>query len=145
MDRISLYLFAERSVTESSQITDRDVLRFIFERIQSVPHLEALLLIWNSRPQPWSANDLAKRLYVERSVALALLQDLTLQNLIVSDPGSPEQYFCESRSDESDKLIVAVQAKYRAEIVGVSTMIHRKASSAVRDFADAFRFTKEND
>lgn len=28
---------------------------FILEQIESVPHLEALLLAWNSRPQAWRA------------------------------------------------------------------------------------------
>jgi predicted ArsR family transcriptional regulator len=130
-------------MTESSQTSDRDVLRFIFDRIESVPHLEALLLIWNSRPKRWSANDLAKRLYVDRRAALDLLRDLTRQNLVAADPGSPEDYFYETGTEENDKIIAAVYAKYSVEIVAVSTMIHRKSSSAVRDFADAFRFTKE--
>ncbi len=122
-----------------------DVLRFIFERIESVPHLEALLLIWNSRPQPWLVEDLAKRLYVDRNVALGLAQDLTSQGLISRNPGPPEQFCYESKSGESDHLIAALQAKYKVEIVTVSNMIHRKMSSAVRDFADAFRFKKERD
>jgi hypothetical protein len=132
-------------VTENKTTVDRDVLRFIFERIESVPHLEALLLIWNHRPHRWSVNDLARRLYVDRNVALTLLQDLARQNLIMIDPASREEYFYESKSEESDTLIAAVNAKYRVEIVAVSTMIHRKASLAVRDFADAFRFTRERD
>lgn len=126
-------------------ITDQDVLRFIYERIDSVPHLEALLLIWSSKPKDWSANELAQRLYVDHQVALDLLQNLVRKNLIVNAPGVPDRYFYESASPESDILIGAVHAKYRAEIVAVSTMIHRKASSAVRDFADAFRFTKEKE
>ncbi len=132
-------------MTDSSQFTDRDVLRFIFERIESVPHLEAMLLIWSSRPKPWSVNDLAQRLYVEPKVARALLEDLEREKLIVADPASPEQYFYHSISESDDSLMAAVQAKYSVEIVAVSNMIHRKASSAVRDFADAFRFTKERD
>ncbi len=130
---------------DSGQITDREVLRFIFERIDSVPHLEALMLIWDSRPKPWSAEDLAQRLYVDRNAALGLLQDLAREHLIVKDAGPPEQYFYQKQSEESENLIAAVHAKYSAEIVAVSNMIHRKASSAVRDFADAFRFTKERE
>lgn len=132
-------------MTENSPPTDQLVERFIVERIDSVPHLEALLLLWNSRPQVWSADDLARRLYVEHSVALSLLQGLVRHGLIVNVPGFPEQCFYESKSVESDKLVAAVCDKYRREIVTVSTMIHRKATSAVRDFADAFRFKRERD
>jgi predicted transcriptional regulator len=130
---------------ENSPTTDRDVEQFIFECIDSVPHLEALLLIWNSRPKVWTVDDLSQRLYVERNTVLSLLQGLVRQNLIANVPGFPEQYLYESKSDKRDKLLAAVNEKYRLEIVGISTMIHRKASSAVRDFADAFRFTKERD
>ena len=132
-------------MADLSPISEQDVYRFIFERIDSVPHLEALSLIWTSRPQHWSADDLAHRLYVDRNTALTLLQDLTRQGLLVIDSDSREQYFYESKSEESDRLVAAVCAKYRVEIVAVSTMIHRKASSAVRNFADAFRFKKERE
>jgi predicted ArsR family transcriptional regulator len=132
-------------VTENNSSADREVFRFIFERIESVPHLEALLLIWNSRPGRWSVNDLAQRLYVDRKVARGLLEDLARHGLIVTDSTDPQQYFYRSESAETDALVSAVHAKYRVEIVNVSTMIHRKASSAVRDFADAFRFKKESE
>lgn len=128
---------------ERDQLAAQDVDRFIIERIDSVPHLEALLLIWTSRPKSWSVDDLAQRLYIERNGAIALLQDLVLRELIARDPAEPENYLYEARSDRTDNLVAALHAKYRAEIVAVSTMIHRKASSAVRDFADAFRFKKE--
>jgi predicted transcriptional regulator len=128
---------------ENSPITDRDVEQFILECIDSVPHLEALLLIWSSSPKAWTVDDLAQRLYVERDVALNLLHGLVRQNLIANVPGASGEYLYESRSAERDELVSAVNNKYRREIVTVSTMIHRKASSAVRDFANAFRFTKE--
>jgi hypothetical protein len=35
-----------------------DVYEFFLDRIDSVPHLEAVILLWNSRPVGWSAEDL---------------------------------------------------------------------------------------
>jgi hypothetical protein len=131
-------------MTESSQ-DEREVYKFIAEKIDSVPHLEALLLLWNSRPAKWSAADLASRLYVDRNVARQLLDDLTREALIVALPGSAEQYFYEPKSDERDRLVGLVDVTYRKQVVRISTMIHSKASSAVRDFARAFRFTKERE
>ena len=130
---------------ESNQVTEHDVIRFIYERIDSVPNLEALLLIRSSKPQNWSADELAQRLYIDHNVALNLLQDLSRKNLIAKTAKAPERYFYAPASPEIDTLIEAVHAKYRAETVMVSNMIHRKASLAVRDFADAFRFTKEKE
>ncbi|MGC2330140.1 MAG: hypothetical protein WA581_01690 [Candidatus Acidiferrales bacterium] len=131
-------------MTESSQ-DEREVYQFIADKIDSVPHLEALLLLWNSRPAKWSAADLASRLYVDRDVAGQLLGDLTREALVVAMPGSAEQYYYEPKSDERDRLVELVDVTYRKQVVRISTMIHSKASSAVRDFARAFRFTKERE
>ncbi|HEX4075976.1 MAG TPA: hypothetical protein VHX49_11300 [Candidatus Acidoferrales bacterium] len=131
-------------MTEETQ-QEREVDRFIADKIDSVPHLEALLLLWNSRPSKWSAEDLAKRLYTERDAARTLLQDLTREDLIVTFPGPAEQYYYESRSPEREGIIELVDATYRKHVVRISTMIHSKASSAVRDFARAFRFKKERE
>jgi len=124
---------------------NREVDEFILGQIDSVPHLEALLLVWNSRPTTWSVEELAQRLYVKREIAGRLLDDLARARLIGAVPGKPETYAYPPPSDERDRLIGLVDAAYRHEIVRVSTMIHSKASSAVRDFARAFRFTKERE
>lgn len=124
---------------------EREVYQFIFDKIDSVPHLEALLLLWNSRPSKWSADDLSKRLYVDRNIARKLLEDLSRGQLIAASPGAAEQYFYDSKSAEGDHLIELVDLTYRKQVVRISTIIHSKASSAVRDFARAFRFTKERE
>ena len=124
---------------------DNDVYQFIFDQIESVPHLEALLLLWNSRPQPWTIDNLARRLYVSIEIMGVLLQDLLRRQLIALEPGPPEGYRYESASTEQDQLIAAVDATYRREVVRISTLIHSKPSSSLREFARAFRFTKEQD
>ncbi len=117
--------------------------QFIRDEIDSVPHLEALLLIWNHRPKQWSAEEMARELYVTPDVAGKILRELANRSLISSE--SPTIFFYESGSRERDDILAAVDRMYRSEIVRVSTMIHAKASPAVRDFARAFRFTKERD
>jgi DNA-binding MurR/RpiR family transcriptional regulator len=132
-------------MTESGP-AERQVYEFILDNIDSVPHLEALLLLWNSRPQKWCAEEVAKRLYVDPSIAQNLLDDLSRAGLIVALAPSPErQYHYESKASPSDALIEAVDSAYRRQVVRISTLIHSKASSAVRDFARAFRFTKEKE
>ena|SRR5690348_2094435 len=131
-------------MTESGQ-SENDVYRFIQEQIESVPHLEALLLLWNSRPQPWTLENLAKRLYISTEFAAALLEDIVRRGLIEVDAGPPEGYRYHSASLEQDKLIVALDSTYRREVVRISTMIHSRPSASVRDFARAFRFTREKE
>lgn len=124
---------------------DREVYQFILDEVESVPHLEALLLLWNSRPQPWTLDNVAKRLYVARADAEALLRDLNRQGLISTSSDHPEHYGYGPQSEEKDKLIARLDEIYRREVVRISTMIHSKPSSRVRDFARAFRFTKERE
>ena len=129
-------------VTDNSQ-HDAEVRQFLLDQIDSVPHLEALLLLWNSRPKLWQADEMAGRLYVDREVALRLLQDLARQQLIDSDTSSPERYCYRDDPADRSRLIRMVDETYRREVVRVSTLIHSKPSSPVRDFARAFRLTKE--
>ncbi|MGA8730329.1 MAG: hypothetical protein WB608_16365 [Terracidiphilus sp.] len=117
--------------------------RFILDEIDSVPQLEALLLIWNNRPKEWSFEDMAKALYVPNDIAQIILRDLVTRRLIVEVSGSRGQYAILAESTEKEVMLAALDQTYRRELVRISTMIHSKASRAVRDFARAFRFTKD--
>jgi hypothetical protein len=124
-----------------------EVYRFILKEIDSVPHLEALLLLWNSRPGSWTSEQLAERLYVMPPLAQALAHDLVRQGFAVAaaGEGAPASYSYTSSSVETDRLVALVDAAYRREVVRISTLIHSKPSSSLRDFAQAFRFTKERE
>ena len=54
-----------------------DVDQFLRDHIDTVPHLEALLLLWNSRPKEWSVEEMAKGLFLPPEAAKEILEDLT--------------------------------------------------------------------
>lgn len=118
--------------------------RFILREIDTVPHLEALLLLWNSRPQPWTVNNLASRLYISEDAARALLDDLIRRRLVAREAANPDAYGYLSSSQDQDQLLADLDTTYRREIVRVSTLIHSKPSASLRQFARAFRITKED-
>jgi hypothetical protein len=120
-----------------------EVDRFLLERIETVPHLEALLLLWNSRPKAWSAGATADALYVSADSARAILDDLARQNLIAA-AGSTGEYFYESEAGR-DRLVALVDLAYRRELIRIARLIHSKPSAAVREFARAFRLRKERE
>jgi hypothetical protein len=126
-------------------IGEEEVYRFILNQIDSVPQMEALLLVWESRPKKWAESEIAERLYVGTDAVRNIMQELVRRRMLAADAQSARQYFYESKSEDLDGLIEAVAATYRQDLVRVSTFIHTKTSSAVRDFAKAFKFTKERD
>ncbi|HUN87222.1 MAG TPA: hypothetical protein VMU28_00430 [Terriglobales bacterium] len=126
----------------ADQDSHSPVERFIIEQIDTVPHLEALLLIWNGRPRKWSAGEMAAALYVEPDVAERVLRQLVERDLILQASDESGQYYCEANSDR-DALLQKVNETYRRQLVRISRLIHSKASVAVHDFARAFRFKKD--
>lgn len=120
---------------------DSELDKFILESVDSVPHLEALLLIWVNRPKEWADEEVGKRLYLDSAAAGIILEDLGRRGLIAAVPGGPKQFRYEP--GERDRLLAELEAAYRRDLIRISTMIHRKAAPAVLEFARAFRFIKE--
>ena len=121
---------------------NEDVDQFLLENIDTVPHLEALLLLRNSSPTVWSVEDLAARLFLGSSSAKEILNDLVRQGLIVAVRSATESYRYEP-DPRWDSIIAAVDSAYRKELVRISKLIHSKPSAAVREFARAFRMKKD--
>jgi len=120
-----------------------DVYEFVLENIDSVPHLEALILLWNSRPVWWTREELASRLYVPLRQVEELLRDLVRIELISESETHPPKFSYLPKSEEQNELLGSLDAAYRKDLVRISTMIHSKASSGVREFARAFRLRQE--
>lgn len=68
-----------------------EVERFINSHIDSVPYLEAPLLLWNSRLRWWTVIGLAEHLYVKPDVSRRILKKLVVEGLVVSNAGNPEE------------------------------------------------------
>lgn len=120
-----------------------DVYEFIYDKIDSVPHLEALVLLWNSRPVGWTCEELASRLYIPPGQVANLLRDLVRMEYVAESAAPPSKFSYSPRSEEQDELMVSLDNAYRKDLVRISTMIHSKASTGVREFARAFQFRQE--
>lgn len=118
-----------------------EVLRFIERRIDSVPHLEALLLLRENPAKSWSDGEVAARVYVSRERAQVILADLLRHGLIaVAAPPATATLYAYNGTWDEEHLMDKVAAAYGKQLVHVASLIHEKAASeAVRDFARAFR------
>jgi hypothetical protein len=120
------------------------VARFLLEQIESVPHLEALLLMRDEPRRPWSVEETARRLYVAEEGARRVLDDLVQRRLVRTEPAERDvRYLYDPRLDPDDTLLELVADEYRRHLVQVATLIHSKPSVAIHDFARAFRLKKE--
>lgn len=119
-----------------------EVLRFIERRIDTVPHMEALLLLWDTPGREWTDAEVAARVYISREHALRVLADLSRSGLVTAM--TPWSYCCNPAADLRE-IMGKVAAVYREHLVYVSGLIHAKAASdALRDFARAFEFKTED-
>ncbi|MFP5249043.1 MAG: hypothetical protein ACLGP3_04370, partial [Acidobacteriota bacterium] len=122
--------------------TREQIDRFVVDEIDSVPQLEALLLIWNRRPRTWTSADLSRELYVSPDFAQDILRSLAQRRLVAEVGEKTGCYTLRLRSGEMEDLLAALDNGYRHELVRISNLIHEKASHALRDFASAFRFKR---
>src|SRR5579872_1214642 len=109
-------------------IQDRAIDRFILDFIDSVPHLEALLLLWRFRPKAWTDEQIGKRLYLDGQAASELMEGLVRRGLIAEVPGRSRHYRYEA--GERDKLLAAVDTAHRNDLIRISTMIRKRSSRA---------------
>ncbi len=116
-----------------------EVEQFLLAAIDTVPHLEALLLIFQNPATVWSVDELAARIYVGNAQAAVVLEDLTRRQLVTRVEESPPKFQFIARSPEQTELLNQVAKAYRTQLVQVARFIHSKPSASVRDFARAFR------
>lgn len=120
-----------------------DILAFLAQRIDSVPQLEALLMMSERTDSAWTVDDVAARTYTNVATARSVLEALQRRGLVVADEQA--HHFRFSPHDRADLALVArVAGYYRANLVLVTTLIHAKAPASVQEFARAFEFKKDH-
>jgi hypothetical protein len=124
-------------------VGEAEVYRFLYEKIDTIPHLEALLQLWQSRPRKWDERDLAQGLFVSTQVLRGIMQDLAGLHLVFACQQGGQWWYCyQSPSPRTDALVGAVAETYKVELLRVTAAIHSKASSGAREFGRAFQFKK---
>jgi len=122
---------------------EEEVVSFIFENIESVPHLEALLLIWQSGASPWTPEQLASRLYINEHRGKSILDDLRRRGYLMQEPAESGPYTFATDSELHRRLMPRIDQAYRKHLVRITRLIHSKGSASVREFARAFQIKKD--
>lgn len=117
------------------------VRRFVVEAVDSIPELEALLLLRAHRERAWSVDDAGARLYVSATMAAHVLAALAHRGLVAGVDG---QYRYAPLRPELDVVVADLAAAYASNLIAVTRLIHGKPAPSVRQFADAFRLRRES-
>lgn len=113
------------------------VRRFLEDSIDSVPQLEALLLMFDEPRKRWSVPDISARTYISHAEADKLLVRLARRNLIHSDDDGAH-FAIQAGEATTRALLEDVARTYRANLTQVATFIHEKPPASVKEFARAF-------
>jgi antitoxin component HigA of HigAB toxin-antitoxin module len=121
-------------------------LRRFIHSIPSIPQLEAMILLHHERDTIWDSHSLAKRLYLTDENAKKVLDDLCAIGICEILTDAPERFKYNSSSEEMDQLLRQLAQYYSTNLIEVTDIIHSKANAGNRakQFADAFRFKKED-
>ena len=120
------------------------VRRFVLTSIPTVPHLETLLLLWREPGSGWTAEDIARRLYVPVGAAQALADELCQADLLACN-GEPPVYRCRRDPPSLRQLFAEVDQAYARSLREVTALIHSHVDRKASRFADAFSLRKEKD
>jgi hypothetical protein len=119
------------------------VRRFVLISIPTVPHLETLLLLWRSPDMDWTAEDIAKRLFVTAGQAGAVAEELCAADLLECGGGEPRHYRCRREPPSLRTLLDDVDEAYSRHLRRVTELIHSNVDRKAARFAQAFTWEKE--
>ena len=68
----------------TDNIGEEDVFKFLLNEIDTVPHLEALLLIWANRPAKCNERQLKERMFIDHEKVRSIVSDLAGRGLNVT-------------------------------------------------------------
>ncbi|MEX0806196.1 MAG: hypothetical protein WD688_23180 [Candidatus Binatia bacterium] len=125
------------------ELIPHDVRQFVLDRIDSVAHLEALLLLRSKPDEEWSCQAVANRLYIDQRQTAELLTHLHADGFVTATAGQSPVYRYQPASMELQQMVDRLAQIYSKHLVPITNLIHSKPKKRVQEFADAFRLRKD--
>ena len=116
------------------------VLSFVDRHIESVEHLEILLLL-AAQERAWSAPEIFQKIQSSQASVDQRLESLVAAGLLAKDASAQFRY--SPKDDETRKLVKDLADAYKSRPVKIIEAIYSRKTDAVRSFADAFKFRKD--
>jgi hypothetical protein len=122
-----------------NQIPD-NVHRFLLTSIETVPHLELLVLLWREQ-RPFTTEELSRRLYLGPVATRALADDLVDAELLDRVAGD-DLFQVRTEPQELRKLLQDVDMTYSRNLRQVAELIHNNTERRAHKFSRAFVWRK---
>lgn len=118
-----------------------DVRKFIVDNIESIAHIEGLMLFQSGPDAGWTTGTLAARLYINEATSKELISHLQRQGFIVQKPDG--RYYYAPPDLELAEMVDRTVSAYRQFLLPITHLIHEKTRDRMQEFADAFLIRKE--
>lgn len=128
----------------TDDIIPNDVRQFLLENIDSITQWEGLLLMRARPEQEWSAQAVARNIYVGEPEIAPLLAQLAALGLLDATGVPPDvTYRYRPKSADLARMVEHAADLYKRYLIPVTNVIHSKSKTRIQEFADAFRIRKD--
>lgn len=115
-----------------------DIRQFIIGGIDSVAHLEALLLLRTGAQENWEIPMVARRLYITEQETNRVLTRLCEQGIIIMmNSNESRLYQYRPKSAELARMIDRMAEVYKKQLVPITNLIHSKPRTRIQERADS--------
>jgi hypothetical protein len=134
------------TLTEARAINEISsaVKEFVRKHIDSVHQLELLLLLKRYEERGWQCSELARELYTNAHACEDNLERFVNDGLIRRFEDGGKTYF-QYKAGDSDAQVIELIEAYKHYRVRIIDTIFSKSSNSLKNFSDAFRFSKDKE
>jgi len=118
-----------------------EILNFISRYIFTVGHLETLVFFLQNREREYTADDIAREMRTNSTMANRQLMDLA--GALVLTEGEPIRFKFKTTDTEQVILVVRLSELFKHRRQAVISAIYNPQIDTIRSFADAFKIKKD--
>lgn len=119
------------------------VRQFVLANIPTIPHMETLLLLWREGDRDWTAEDIARRVFIAPDHAREVADGLCRIELLGCS-GEPVRYRCRRDPPQLAALLGQVDKAYARHLRPITELIHANHDRKAARFARAFRWEEQS-
>lgn len=116
--------------------------RFILMSIDSVPHLEAVLLLRVNPNADWDLKAIARELFIGEKQAGEMMDNLVKAGFVSLNENA--LYSFQPASKKLRTVIAELSEFYAKNLIEVTNLIHSKINKQAQKFGDAFLWGDES-